>query len=404
MRSKLLMMAARGLSTASRRPLRGVVFDLDGTLTVPNLDFKVMYERCGVPQNEDILEAIAAMPDAEAAKAAAIVEEMEEEGRRTLELTPGAREFAEWLARQGIPTALVTRNTRSTIDHLHATLWKGLPPFSPAISRDDTYEPKPHPAALEAILKTWEIADPSEVVMIGDSPANDVVFGKKAGVATALVDSGRRFVEGGSDEGASMVVENIAALAARFHERFELPKAGPLQKYDVPAPGSDAAKAAAAGDLARLEACDDVTTPDASGNTPLIWAADSGAADCVPYLRDRCDVNHRGYLGATAVCRAARKGNLDALQLLLKADGVDVNAPNDKMQSPLREPASPRHRCDRSSLVDRHRHFAAFKKNRACVEALLAAGASTYVLDRKGRTPAEDTSDEEIRAAILAAR
>ena len=95
-------------------------------------------------------------------------------------------------------------------------------------------------------------------------------------------------------------------------------------------------------------------------------------------------MNHRGYLGATAVCRAARKGHLDALQLLLKADGVDVNAPNDKMQSPL--------------------HFAAFKQNRACVEALLAVGASTYVLDRKGRTPAEDTADEEIRAVILAAR
>ena len=383
MRSKLLMMAARGLSTTARRPLRGVVFDLDGTLTVPNLDFKVMYERCGVDPKEDILEAIAAMPDAEAATAAAIVEEMEEEGRRTLELTPGAREFAEWLARQGIPTALVTRNTRATIDHLHATLWKGLPPFSPAISRDDAYEPKPHPAALEAILATWDVL-PEEVVMVGDSPANDVIFGKKAGVATALVDSGRRFVEGGSDEGASMVVENIAALAARFHERFELPKAGPLQKYDVPSPSSDAAKAAVAGDLARLEACDAVDAPDASGNTPLIWAADSGAADVIPYLRDRCDVNHRGYLGATAVCRAARKGHLDALLLLLKAEGVDVNAPNDKMQSPL--------------------HFAAFKKNRACVDALLAAGASTYVLDRKGRTPAEDTSDEEIRAAILAAR
>jgi len=35
---------------------------------------------------------------------------------------------------------------------------------------------------------------------------------------------------------------------------------------------------------------------------------------------------------------------------------------------------------------------------------LLAAGASTYVLDRKGRTPAEDTADEGIRAAILTAR
>ena len=173
-------------------------------------------------------------------------------------------------------------------------------------------------------------------------------------------------------------------LASLGYERFELPKAGPLQKYDVPSPSSDAATAAVAGDLARLESCEDVATPDASGNTPLIWAADSGAADCVPYLRDRCDVNHRGYLGATAVCRAARKGHLDALQLLLKADGVDVNAPNDKMQSPL--------------------HFAAFKRNRACVEALLAVGASTYVLDRKGRTPAEDTSDEEIRAAILDGR
>ena len=127
MRSKLLMMAARGLSTTSRRPLKGVVFDLDGTLTVPNLDFKAMYERCGVPLDEDILEAIAKMPDEAVAQAAAIVDEMEEEGRRTLQLTPGAREFAEWLARQGIPTALVTRNTRSTVEHLHATLWKGLP-------------------------------------------------------------------------------------------------------------------------------------------------------------------------------------------------------------------------------------------------------------------------------------
>lgn len=386
MRSKLLMMAARSLSTPARRPLKGVVFDLDGTLTVPNLDFKAMYEKCGVPLDEDILEAIGKMPDEAAAKAAAIVEVMEEEGRRTLQLTPGAREFADWLSRQGIPTALVTRNTRSTVEHLHATLWKGLPKFAPAVSRDDAYEPKPHPAAMEGILATWDIRDASEVVMVGDSPANDVVFGKAAGVATALVDSGRRFVEGGSDKGADIVVDNMAALGLAFHERFALPKAGPLAKHDAPLPGSYANRAAADGILSRLETCDDAWADNDTGNTPLIWAADGGAADCVAYLLDQreVDVNHRGYLGATAVCRAARKGHLEALQLLLKADGVDVDAPNDKMQSPL--------------------HFAAFKQNRACVDALLAASASTYVLDRKGRTPAEDTADEDIRAAILAAR
>jgi hypothetical protein len=38
------------------------------------------------------------------------------------------------------------------------------------------------------------------------------------------------------------------------------------------------------------------------------------------------------------------------------------------------------------------------------VDLLLEFGANTMVLDRKGRTPAEDTSDPNIRAAILKAR
>ena len=65
--------------------LRGVVFDMDGTLTVPNLDFGLMYQRCGVDRSQDILAAIEVMPPAEKAAAQAIVEEMEEEGRRTLQ-------------------------------------------------------------------------------------------------------------------------------------------------------------------------------------------------------------------------------------------------------------------------------------------------------------------------------
>ena len=39
-----------------------------------------------------------------------------------------------------------------------------------------------------------------------------------------------------------------------------------------------------------------------------------------------------------------------------------------------------------------------------CHALVLAAGASTTVCDRKGRTPAEDTADESIRDAILAER
>ena len=72
---------------------------------MPNLDFKEMYRRCGVDPSDDILEAIAKMPAADAAAATSVVDEMEAEGRRTLRLEPGARELAAWLARQGVPAA-----------------------------------------------------------------------------------------------------------------------------------------------------------------------------------------------------------------------------------------------------------------------------------------------------------
>ena len=72
------------MATASRPVLRGVIFDMDGTLTVPNLDFAEMYRRCGVDRSQDILVAIAGMPPQQRAAAQAVIDEMEAEGRRTL--------------------------------------------------------------------------------------------------------------------------------------------------------------------------------------------------------------------------------------------------------------------------------------------------------------------------------
>jgi beta-phosphoglucomutase-like phosphatase (HAD superfamily) len=99
--------------TSPRPLLRGVVFDMDGTLTIPNLDFVEMYRRCGVEANKDILAEIRNNMSADqASQASAIIEEMEEEGRRTLQLMPGLLELTHWLQAHQIPTALVMRNTK----------------------------------------------------------------------------------------------------------------------------------------------------------------------------------------------------------------------------------------------------------------------------------------------------
>ena len=397
--------SVRMLSSIPRKSLRGVVFDIDGTLTVPNLDFKVMYARCGVPPAADIIEAVAAMPSAEKAAAESVIEELEEESRRTLQLMPGAKAVVKFLHQRDLPTAVVTRNTGKTIEAVTQLLAaQGVdrqPCFEPAISRLEDFAPKPDPASLFHIAKAWGVP-PAEILMIGDSPSNDVAYAKAAGAHTILLDTGRRHTEGGSTGGADFVVENLDEVPRLLREYFavaELKAPGVVEAdpkimitYDPPAPSTDAAIAARANNtnaLAALHAAGRLLEPCASGNTPLIWAADACALEAVQFLLtvDGIDANAKGYLGATAVNRAARRGCANVLKALVDSPLVtseSLDAPNDKLQFPL--------------------HFAAFKRNPEAVDVLLAAGASPNVVDRKGRRPDEDTDVLEIQQKIKAAR
>jgi len=367
---------------------------MDGTLTLPNLEFAEMYRRCGVSPTADLLTAIDAMADEERKRALLTVEEMEEEGRSTLQLMPGATDLAKWLHSHSIPTAIVTRNTAKTVTHLHSALWAphGLPPFSPAISRDDKFAPKPDPAAMTAVAQAWGVPLGSHLLMVGDSVRNDVGFGKAAGISTALVDGSRRDFEGGQDGGADMCSSSLIELPRMLWQYFviggKLGTGAPLQKVATPVPSTPVTQAAAAGDIAALESAplQMLNAADDSGNTPLIWAADSGQINVVQMLLSiGVDSNVRGFLGTTAVSRACRRGDVPVLRCLLRAsDMSSIDTPNEKMQTPL--------------------HFAAFKLHPEAVDVMLEHGASTTVMDRKGRTPAEDTSDGDIRASILAAR
>ena len=49
-------------------------------------------------------------------------------------------------------------------------------------------------------------------------------------------------------------------------------------------------------------------------------------------------------------------------------------------------------------------HFAAYKQHKDVIAVMLEMGVDTMVVDRKGRTPAEDTKSEEIREMIINSR
>ena len=399
--SSATMLCTTANSKIDRPFLRGVIFDMDGTLTIPNLDFAEMYDRCGVDRSGDILKSIATMEPDAAEKANAIVEEMEEEGRRTLKLMPGTVGLLQWLAFHRIATALVTRNTYASTLRLVELLQQAdptIPAFSPIIPRDfqRAMLPKPHTDALNYISTEWKMDLTNELLMVGDSPANDIVFGKNAGIATALLwEAG----ECSDTAGADIVVSQLTELPRYLHERWRISLPEHFKKESSPTPApkpvSTAAKAAYNGDVDAIRRLPkgELIAKDEGGNTPLIWASEAGHTRVVEFILEQTQeepahhqhINEKGFRGSTAISRAARHGHVSIVKLLTKQSALNANLPNSKLQYPL--------------------HVAAFRQHSTIVQYLLRAGADPHVVDRKGKTPLADTkcskTQELLRSAMV---
>ena len=93
-----------------------VIFDLDGTLTRPFLDFDAIRAEIGIASGP-ILEAIAAMTPPERTRADAILLRHEWEAARHGELHEDAVEVVAQI-RECHRVALLTRNTRPIVDYI----------------------------------------------------------------------------------------------------------------------------------------------------------------------------------------------------------------------------------------------------------------------------------------------
>jgi len=169
---------------------KAILFDMDGTLTEPYLDFDLIKREMGIERSQPILEALARMPPKQRAVAEKILHRHEERAADASTLNRGCVELLSWVREHKMETALVTRNSRRsvrTVFDLH-----GLH-FDVCVTREDG-KFKPNPAPLLLACERLKVR-PSDAWMVGDG-YHDIDAGVAAGIRTVWVshDKQRSFV------------------------------------------------------------------------------------------------------------------------------------------------------------------------------------------------------------------
>lgn len=172
------------MTTSTTVPVRGIVFDLDGTVVDSGLDFDAMRREMNLPVGRPVLEALAAMCEEEAVRCRAILERHERAGAERAALVPGVAEFLRQLDERHVRRAVWTRNGRETT---LATLARLNLTFDCVVTREDA-PAKPDPSAIWAICEAWRV-DGREVVMIGDYRF-DLEAARRAGIRSVLFTDG----------------------------------------------------------------------------------------------------------------------------------------------------------------------------------------------------------------------
>jgi HAD superfamily hydrolase (TIGR01509 family) len=165
---------------------RAVIFDMDGTLTRPLLDFAAIRADIGLAADDPILETMARMTPGARRRAEAVLRRHEDAAARESELNDGAAELLTRLAGQKVPLGLLTRNTRRSVRFICRK--HGLA-FDAVVTRHDA-APKPSPEGVLKLCAALAVA-PAEACVVGDY-AFDVDSGRAAGCGTVAVLHGRR--------------------------------------------------------------------------------------------------------------------------------------------------------------------------------------------------------------------
>jgi HAD superfamily hydrolase (TIGR01509 family) len=155
---------------------KAILFDMDGTLTEPLLDFDLIRREMGIT-GKGILENLARMPVDQRERAEGILLRHEREAADKSRLNPGCHELLAAIDGR-LPRAVITRNSRESTDTVCRR--HGLR-FDLLVTREFG-QFKPDPAPVLHACQALNVL-PAETWMVGDGQF-DIEAGIAAGVHT----------------------------------------------------------------------------------------------------------------------------------------------------------------------------------------------------------------------------
>jgi HAD superfamily hydrolase (TIGR01509 family) len=214
--------------------VKAVIFDLDGTITNFNLDFRTARGevrsyllRVGVPASvlsakESIFEMLkkteifvknsgksAEAMEAIRNEALGIAEKYELEAAMSTGLLPGVVETLKELKRMGLKLGLFTLNSGKALSYILQRFKLG-DFFGVTVPRDRVNFVKPNPEHLEMALKVLGVS-PEETVVAGDSGV-DMESAKELKAVAVGLPSGASTAEQLTGHGANYVITSITDL------------------------------------------------------------------------------------------------------------------------------------------------------------------------------------------------
>jgi hydrogenase expression/formation protein HypE len=191
--------------------IKGVLFDFDGTLTLPGaLDFPAIRREMNCPPDIPILEWLETVPAERKPPLMEILESAEEKAAEESLPNVGAEECLLTLRDKGVLLGIITRNSLPSVRvALERFETVRLLDFSTVITRDDSL-PKPHPDGVHKACERMGLAA-SELMVVGDFRF-DVIAGKAAGACTVLLTNGRRSVMAAGDPEPDFTVARLEEI------------------------------------------------------------------------------------------------------------------------------------------------------------------------------------------------